>query len=146
MHIRKLTDEDKAAIREVKQRANNEIKKKRKFYLAHIRKIEKETGSFNRNRSAELRTLDNQLEQLKLITCNPVTVIVGDKSICLRYGTLEKLSRSLRRSGYQGAAVIKEICALKILHIKYDNGEIELCELPSHQVRLLQGLPIIEIA
>lgn len=143
MYIRKLTDEDKTLIRKAKQKANDEIKKERKVLLAHIRKLERKAGYFSR---AELRILDNRLETLKPVTGSPVIAIVGDNSICLKYNTLEKLSRSLRRSGYRGIASIINTDNRKTLHVKYDKGEFELFELPLYQVNLLHGLPIIEIA
>ena len=145
MHVRKLTDKDKALIRKAKRKANDEIRKERKILLARARNLEKQAGSYGR--TVELRDLDNKLEQLQYITGNPAQVAVRDNIICLEYGTLAKLGRSLTRSGYQSCVMyVTNTAAGKSLVVEYRAGAIELFEMPSYQVNLLHDLPVIEIA
>ncbi len=137
-YVRKLTDEEKAQIRTAKQAANNTIKAKRKAIQKQIKELEKATPF---SKTQILKSLEEQLDELRIVTGQPVYVSIGGETVCLNYELLEKLYRSLKRFSHRTMRVQQGVS----LTVEYQTGMVELYELPPYQVELLKGLPVIEL-
>lgn len=140
MFLRDLTDEEIEKIKKYKDSANKVIKGQRKE-LALLIKVNKNAFRIH---NAEL--LAKQLEAHTVITGRPVIVKVGYDVICLNYDLLKKYGRSLDKGNFYSRRVKIEENRLVIRYEKHgQSGILELFELPTHQVDLLDGLPSIDL-
>jgi len=137
--VRKLTDEEKAKIKAAKQAANDTIKAKRKTIQAQIKELEKATPF---SKTQILKSLEDQLDELQLITGHPAHISIDGDSVCLNYDMVKKLDWSLRRVSRN-----MRVRPGLSLTFEYPTGMVELYELPAYQVKLLSNLdlPVIEI-
>ena len=142
MFLRDLTDEELEKIKKYKESANKVIKAHRKKMQAEIKARWKRNPTYDSKREA----LERQLEAHTVITGHPV--IMKDKYdvIYLNYDLLKKYSRSINRSNFYSQWSTIEENKLVIRFEKHgQSGDIELYELPAHQVDLLDGLPIVDL-
>ncbi|WP_041274503.1 hypothetical protein [Desulforamulus reducens] len=115
--------------------------------VKEIRELEKKHATpFVRSKA--IRELDEQLDNLKLITGEPAIVSNGESSICLNYELLVKLGRTFK--GFQYQYSIEFTRGGNSLTVSYNkgfrlNGKIEFYGLPEYQTHLLANLPVIEI-
>ena len=139
---RELTDEELEKIKKYKDSANKVIKGHRKKMQADIKARWKSNPTFDSKREA----LERQLEAYTVITGRPVIVKVGYDVIYLNYDLLKKFERSLDKGNFYSQRTKIEENHLVIRYEKHgQSGAVQLYELPSHKVDLLDGLPIIDL-
>lgn len=159
MLLRKLTDKEverikklKDDIKEQRQELQGAIKKQRKSIQEETKRLKgvkaKDPDMFQTLNALRdhLCDLQNRFNALPIITGIPVTIKVGDMTLCMNYELLKKFDRSLDKSDFwQYHFEIKE----NFLVIRYQkhgqNGNTKLYELPPDQTELLDGLPIIDL-
>ena len=73
-----------------------------------------------------------------------MVIRVEEMSVCMNYDLLKKLERSLNKSNPRWCWIDIEGRSLVIRYQNQTNkGIMEIFELPSYQVDLLKGLPVI---
>ena len=140
MFLRKLTDEELEKIKKAKDAANVIIKTQRRGLMAKI-KLNEEAFHMHQ---AEI--LIKELSDLNAIIGHPMIIKVEDMSLCLNYDLLRKFEHSLDRNDFWNPDIRIQEKSLIIRYQKLPNGgTVELFELPSHQVELLNDLPIMDL-
>lgn len=140
-YVKRMTNQQMAQINEAKHKANAIIRAKRKALKAEIKQLEKlEVKSIIR--SSPLRSLDTQLDDLGLVTGQPALVSIQGATICIDYGLLRKIDRSLAKRFWHRTIHIQPG---RSLTIEYQIGTVELYELPAYWIELLSDLPVIEL-